>query len=241
MDFMPFQYQGVSIQESCWIEGEPYFTGKAIGGFLEYKHPKEAINKIVERNPHINDPRWSTEVSLTSVEGIRKVTRPIRIYDPVGLQLIIFESRQPKAISYKIAVANLVWAFMNNKLKPSKWTQKDDLISSVRQILSLPRGRKRGDLVRDLAKRDGICLQSAYRRIRSITGQNLKATNGRAISRSDKGSTKYPIEKEKVFIYLDDHPGAKGAEIKRVLGLKVSSSRINDWIKGCHSVGIKYG
>jgi len=231
MNIIPFQYQGIAIQESCWIDGKPYFTGQAIGEFLEYKYPREAINKIIQRNLHIDDPRWSTEVSLTSVEGDREVTRQARTYNPIGLQLIIFESRQLKAIQYKIAVANLVYALMTGNLKPSKWTQKDDLVSAARQILSLPQGRKRAALVYDLAERDGVSIQAAYRRIHMATGRRLKTTKGKVISRSDKGSTKYPGEKEKAFTYLKEHPGAKGKEIKDALGLCVSYSHINVWIR----------
>ena len=49
MNIIPFEYQDIALQESCWINGEPFFTGQSIGEFLEYKEPRKAINKIVER------------------------------------------------------------------------------------------------------------------------------------------------------------------------------------------------
>ncbi|MBN1104717.1 MAG: hypothetical protein JXL84_14965, partial [Deltaproteobacteria bacterium] len=117
------------------------------------------------------------------VEGGREVTREIRIYDPIGLQLIVFESKQTKAIQYKIAVAHLVWAFMNGRLKPSKWTLMGDLVAAGRQIHSLPSGRTRGELVRDLAEREGCSLATIYRRIARATGKRLRQS-----VRSDRGS-----------------------------------------------------
>ena len=105
----PFNYEyGVSISESITINGTPYFTGRAIGEWLGYEHPRKAVNKIIERNPHIDNPEWATDVKLTSVEGDREVVRTIRVYNPAGLQLIVFESNQPRAIEYKIAVAKMV-------------------------------------------------------------------------------------------------------------------------------------
>ena len=106
--FYPFQYGQVSLREATQISGTPYFTRRAIGEWLEYDNPQNAINVIVKRNPHISNPEWATGVRLTRVEGGRTVTREIELYNPIGLQLIVFESRQPKAIEYKIAVAKLV-------------------------------------------------------------------------------------------------------------------------------------
>lgn len=223
MDLIPFSCHGIAIQEACWFDGKPYFTGQAVGELLGYKEPRKAINKIVERNPHINDPRWSVDVNLTSTDG-KKYT--IRVYNPIALQLITFESRQPKAIQYKIAVANLVWTLITGKLKPSKWTQKDDLVSAARQILSLPSGKKRGALVRDLAKRDNVSLQAAYRSVQRATGKRLRTR-----IRSDKGTTKNPGERAAAITYIKEHPGATAREIKVALGLQISISRIRTWAR----------
>ena len=50
-DLIPFNFEGVKLQKACWIKGEPYFTRKAIGEFLEYKRPQWAIDKIIKSNP----------------------------------------------------------------------------------------------------------------------------------------------------------------------------------------------
>ncbi|BBO84520.1 hypothetical protein DSCO28_50860 [Desulfosarcina ovata subsp. sediminis] len=182
MGMVAFNYQDIAIREACWISGKPYFTRRSIGEWLEYKYPQEAIDKIIQRNPHISDSRWSTQVKLTCVEGDRNVSRNIDVHDPIGLQLIVFESRQPKAVAYKIAVANLVWAYMNGTLKPSKWSRKGDLVAAARQVMSLPCSHKRGALMRDLAEREGCSLCTMYRRVRKATGKRM-----RKAVRSDKG------------------------------------------------------
>lgn len=225
---IPFNYEGIALKESLWQEGKPYFSGRAIGEFLEYSDPITAISKILKRNPHINDSRWSVPTNLVGTDG---KTYKVRVYDPIGLQLIIFESQQPKAIQFKVAVAHLVYAYMKGELKPSKWALKDDLMFAVRQIQSLPRGTKRADLVRDLAERDGISTQTAYRRIGLATGENFRNTKGTCIQRSDKGATKYPGEKEKVLAYVKTSPTARGTSIKKALNLQTSSYRINVWIR----------
>lgn len=225
---IPFNYEGIALKESLWQEGKPYFSGRAIGEFLEYAHPDSDVSRIVRRNPHINDPRWSVPARLAGTDGKKYTTR---LYDPIGLQLIIFESKQPKAIQFKVAVAHLVYAYMKGELKPSKWALKEDLMSAVQQIRSLPRGTKRGDLVRDLAERDGINITTAYRRIRLATGEHFKSSKGTFIQRSDKGTSKYPGEKEKTLAYTKANPNARGAHIKRELNLLTSFDRINAWIR----------
>lgn len=154
---IPFQFEGLSLSETCWIGGKPHYTRRCIAEFLEYSgpQPQKAVDKIIERNPYIQ--QWATTVNLTVVEGGRFVTRDaIEVYDPIGLQLICMESRQPKAIQYKIAVAHLVWAYVNGQLPPSKWADKGARLAALRQIGSLPGGRDRMALKRDLARLEGV-------------------------------------------------------------------------------------
>lgn len=178
MEMVHFQFEGIALKEACWMDGKPYFSGQAIGEFLEYQEPRKAINKIVERNPHINDLRWSVDVRLTSTDGKKY---KVKVYDPIGLQLIIFESQQPKAIQFKIAAAHLVHAYMTGQLKPSKWVLDRDLVAASKQIMSLPHGRKRAALIRDLAEHQSCSIATAYRRISRATGDRLKTIRGKAI------------------------------------------------------------
>jgi len=253
-NIIPFSFQGMALRESCWIDGEPYFTRRAIGEFLGYERPRAAIHHILTRNPYILEYRTlvnlttveasptvsnletveggRTVTKMVTVEGGRNVSREIEVFDTIGLQCIFFESHQPKAIQYKIAVAHLVRALINGDLKPSKWSLKGDLVSAARQILSLPEGRKRRGLVRDLAGRESLSLQQTYRRIVMATGERLKTKAGQPRRpRADKGAHRSRPEYQQALDYKHGHPKAAGAEIRAALGLSVSASRINAWIR----------
>lgn len=226
-NFIPFSYEGMRLQEACFLNGTPYFTGRGIGEFLEYEHPDIAINKVVKRNPHIKE--FSTLTSLVSVEGNREVTREVRVYDPVGLQLIINKSNQPRALAFQIAAAHLVMAFMKGEIKPSKWSTKGDRVSAIRQIQSHPPTYKRKELIKDLADQEGVALQTVYRWVEGFGG--IKTQKGTKRQRSTKGAHKSRPEYIQAMDYLKEHPTAKGAEIKKHYQSTVSTDRINAWIR----------
>lgn len=64
---VPFSFKGMALKESCWIEGVPYFTSRAIGEFLGYINPIKAISNLVNRNSYIFEYR--TILKLRTVEG----------------------------------------------------------------------------------------------------------------------------------------------------------------------------
>ena len=170
-EFLPFSFEGVRLQEACFIGGAPYFTRRAIGEFLEYPHPQKAIDNIVSRNPHISDLRWAVTLKLRATDGKEYMSE---VYDPIGLQLIIFESRQPKALLYKVAVAHLVYAYMQGKVKPKIWAPERKF--ALKQILSHPPTLKRGALVKDLADREGVHPGTIYRWLLKLGG--IKTRHG---------------------------------------------------------------
>jgi hypothetical protein len=106
-EVQPFLQGDLALSEVVYIDGVPHVTRKAIGEWLEYAEPRKAIDKILERYPHIE--RYATTVNLTAVDGAK---RAVRVYHPVGFQLVVFESGQPKAMDYKVAVAEFVWSFV---------------------------------------------------------------------------------------------------------------------------------
>ena len=86
----------------CYIEpeqtdkGDFWATREQIGTLLEYEYPREAISKIHQRNKERLD-KFSTEVKLTLVEGGRKVSRDVVVYDFKGLLEVCRYSNQPNA------------------------------------------------------------------------------------------------------------------------------------------------
>ncbi len=221
-----FQFEGMSLKESCWITGKPYFTARTIGEWLEYERPVKAIRHLIQRNPHIRT--FSSVLKLSTGQGSRTIVREVEVYDPIGLQLIMNKSNQPKAIAFQVAAAHLVFAYLKGDLVPSKWSARGDLVSAARQILSLPDGRKRGALVRDLAEREGVSLMTAYRRICLTTGEKLKTTKGKPRrTRSNAGNHTNPDEAARILALRRNNPTMTGKEIWRLSGTSYSYAHVN--------------
>lgn len=106
----PFAWGEIQLSETITIDGIPHPTKIAIGEWLEYSYPREAINKIIERNPHLL--HWSVEVKLTSTDGKNYNTS---VFHPIGFLLLVMESDQPKAHAMKQAVAEFVYQYVGRK------------------------------------------------------------------------------------------------------------------------------
>jgi len=98
-------------------------------------------------------------VSLTTTDGKRYKQKT---YNPIGMQLIVFESRQPKAIQYKIAVANLVYAFMKGELSPVQNLKTHNLYLQCKEVLKLAPYHVRPAAIKHLAQKSGKAPQTIY-------------------------------------------------------------------------------
>lgn len=215
--FYPFIFEKIRLKEACWINNEPCFTRRAIGEWLEHPNPRRAINNIIKRNPHIEDPRWSTVLSLRTVEGDREVTRDIRVYNPIGLQLIIFESRQPKARAYKIVVANLVYAFMRGELKPPRNVDDVRLQIDCEEVLRLPSCHERAEASQCLAEKYSRSQNTVYNwRNRIKHGEN---PSDKPYGKHLKGKHHYISDQdaEKIKQIADEAPWLTAGDIISML------------------------
>ena len=194
-DLAPFSFQDIQLKEACWLNGQPQFTRRAIGEFLGYPNPNQSIRKIIERNPYIQ--QWATVVSLTTVEGGREVTREIEVFGPIGLQLLLFESRQQKAREYKIAVARLVWAYMNGQLRPPV---DPSYLGQLRALDLLPRGQ-RGLATRALAQVKD-CSTGTIGNHRALVRKGLDPSRKRHWTSMDQWDRRFAREKALVIAAL---------------------------------------
>lgn len=103
-----FTYGDIALSQSVLIDGIPHVTRQAIGEWLEYANPQQAIANILERNPHIEE--HSVLLNLSSTDGKKYETN---VYHPIGFLLIVMESGQPKAKDKKVDIAEFVWHFSN--------------------------------------------------------------------------------------------------------------------------------
>jgi hypothetical protein len=114
-----FSWGEISFSQTTYVDGVPHPTRKAIGELLEYPDPQKAIDKILERNSHIE--LHSVPVRLTGTDGKFYETK---VYHPIGFLMIMMESDQPKAKKMKAVVADFVWNFAGPKTMSFKETME---------------------------------------------------------------------------------------------------------------------
>ena len=126
-----------TVQCDFWKnDNEYYMTRDQIGTALEYPEPRKAIEKIHTRNADRLD-KFSTVVSLGTVEGNRTVNRNVIIYSSKGIYEICRFSRQDKANEFM----DWVWDIIDNlrtgelQLSNSGATMSSALIESKIQSI----------------------------------------------------------------------------------------------------------
>lgn len=122
-----FNWGDIALSQVVDIDGTPHATKQAIGEWLDYSDSRKSINKIIERNSHIE--HYSVGVSLTSTDGKNYDTR---VYHPIGFLLIVMESGQPKAQEMKVAVAEFVWAFCGSSDLPIK--ERNSYLNEIERL-----------------------------------------------------------------------------------------------------------
>lgn len=124
-----FVFNEINLNQVVYIDGVPHPTRSAIGEFLEYADPQNAVDVILGRNPHINT--WSVPVKLTGTDGKNYDTF---VYHPIGFLLIVMESGQPRAHEMKQAVAEFVWRYAGPRNMSFK--EETELLKLRRVILA---------------------------------------------------------------------------------------------------------
>lgn len=102
----PFSWGDISLSQAVFVDDVPHVTRRAVGEWLEYADPQNAIDLILSRKPHIE--KYSIPVSLTAADGKNYDTN---VYHPIGFHLLVMESGQPKAQRMKEAIAEFLWHF----------------------------------------------------------------------------------------------------------------------------------
>lgn len=124
-----FNFHEINLSQVVYRDGIPHPTRAAIGEFLEYADPQKSVDKILERNPHIE--AWSVPVKLTATDGKNYDTF---VYHPIGFMLIVFESGQPRAHDMKQAVAEFVYHYM--KQRDMSFNEETERLKMRRVILA---------------------------------------------------------------------------------------------------------
>lgn len=126
-NIQPFHWGEIELSEVIMIDGVPHVTKTAIGEWLEYGDSRTSVNRIVTRNPYLQN--YSVEVKLTSTDG-KKYER--HVFHPIGFLLIVMESGQPKAQEMKAAVAEFVWNYAQAPEMPVK--ERNSYIREIERV-----------------------------------------------------------------------------------------------------------
>lgn len=154
----PFHWGDIALAETVFIESAPHATRFAVGEWLEYADPQNAMDVILKRNPYIE--AHSVPVKLTGTDGKKYDTL---VYHPIGFLLIVMESGQPKAQAMKQAVAEFVWHFAGPRRMSFK--ERMELLKHGRVLLNNLAKTK------DAFERDGLIVQ--LREVQLALGQPL--------------------------------------------------------------------
>ena len=76
---VPFSWGEISLSQTVQINGIPHVTRRAVGEWLEYAEPRKAIDKLVERNQHIE--KRSVTVNMTATDG---KNYDMKVYHPTA-------------------------------------------------------------------------------------------------------------------------------------------------------------
>lgn len=223
---VPFSFGETRLCEAAWIDGKPYFTRRAIGEWLGYNNPRIAISKIVNRNPHLRDPRWATVTNLVTVENGRIVRREQEVYDLIGLQLIINKSNQTKAIKFQVAAAQLVVAYLNGEISynPTKKLQKcghgrffsperHAVAEELRRVMEnelWPECRKTAFLTK-FARKHGLSFTTVWRMMKKIERGEDPAMLGFG-TRGKTERSEALIKELKLIYSVDPEPWQRGGK-----------------------------
>lgn len=148
---VPFTWGEIALTETVQINGVPHATRRALGEWLEYPDPQEAVRRLLNRNVYIE--AHSVPVRLTGTDGKNYETK---VYHPIGFLLVVMESGQPKAQRMKQAVAEFVWLYAG----PPTLTEKERL-----ELM-----KHRRNLLNDLQKtRDPFVMRGLLTDLRDVS------------------------------------------------------------------------
>ncbi|WP_077317618.1 BRO-N domain-containing protein [Virgibacillus proomii] len=119
--------------EVYWNENnEPIMTIDGLSKALDYSD-RSGIQKIVNRNPYLKDIEFSTEDKMSLVEGGRKVTREVRIFNEDGIYEVTLLSKKPKARKFRAFVRELLKSLRKGELQLAKPQTEQDKLQIQKQ------------------------------------------------------------------------------------------------------------
>ena len=157
------------VQADIYKNGEePCMTTEQLGECLGYSHPRENINKIVQRNPYLRSQEFSCEVKMTSQSGAKNT----RVFTEDGIYEITLLAKTEKAKEFRSWVRRVLKSLRKGDTKIVSMTQYQKMMAETR--LENAKIRKAQLLTRLAEQYDGTYKQvlNSYA-TKELTGEHL--------------------------------------------------------------------
>lgn len=159
------------VQADIYKSGdEPYMTSEQLGSCLGYSHPRENVNKIVQRNPYIRNKEFSAEVKMTSPRGD---TQKTRVFTEDGIYEITMLAKTEKAKEFRAWVRKLLKSLRRGDAKLVSMTEYQRMMATTRSENA--KIRKAQILTKLAAQYEGTTYQQVLNSYatKELTGEHL--------------------------------------------------------------------
>jgi hypothetical protein len=165
-----FKYRALDLPESFWLDGELYFTARAVGLCLGAESGVEAellMDRIGAMNPHFETTPGITSLAVCENDGGRRCTT--QAYTPVGLLAVLLESPRGSDFPFRLSIVHLLNDYMSGSIKQGLPPSHKHLLVMDRfpVIEAAAPGVKR-KMIHDLAREIGRGPQTVHRWLREI-------------------------------------------------------------------------
>ena len=96
---------------------EMFMTARQLGECLGYSDPMRNINKLLERNEYLKNPKYSGVVKLSTRQGNRMVSTELRVFNERGIYEVSFKANTDKALLFRDWVGDLLISLRRGDLQ----------------------------------------------------------------------------------------------------------------------------
>lgn len=198
---------------------------------------EEHIRRIIQRSADSFHGFYRHETIYDAqAHRQRTIIMAVEMCDMITARLQASRIKDPETraavIRFQRWVIMMFGLIRRGKLRPARWPKDYRAPSTYLTLCSLPSGRDLKEAVAALAKQEKRSETTIYRRLQTMTGENVTTRKGvPRKTRSEAGSHRQRPEYQQALDYKRLHPKAGGAEIRQACGLAVSASRVNAWLR----------
>lgn len=151
-------------------DDEPYMTAEQLGNCLGYSHPRENVNKLVQRNAYLKGKEFSAEVKMTSPRGD---TQKTRVFNEDGIYEVTMLAKTAKAQEFRAWIRRILKSLRRGDTKLISMTEYQRL--TMQKRVENAKIRKAQILTRLAAQYEGTTYQQVLNSYatKELTGEHL--------------------------------------------------------------------